>query len=280
MGWPDGSRVKDLQRYRRMMPFFMKRKSESIVYWNVSVRARGMIDFCHKLTDEYGMKVTPFMLVLHSLYKTFTVYPRANRFAKVGHIYQRNSIWFAFSVKKQWTNKATVSLVKKEFKKGFTLKDTVEAAKDKIAEGRDLNRMDEGEKEAKSFLWIPSFIIRLGYPFYKMLEEHGFVSRKTVLKSPMYSSAFFANVGAFELSSGYHHLYEIGNTSVFMVVGRMEDRPVVEDGKVVICPILPIKGSIDERMEDGFYLGKALKYFADQLEHPEKLLEPPGPPED
>lgn len=280
MGWPDGTRVKDLQRYRRMMPFFMKRKAESLVYWDVSVRAKGMMEFCRRMSSEYGMKVTPFMLVLHSLYKTFTVYPRANRFAKGGHIYQRNSIWFSFSVKKEWTNKATVSLVKKEFKKGFTLKDTVEAAKDKIAEGRDKKRMDEGEREARSYLWIPSIVIKLGYPIYRMLEENGFVSRKTVLKSPLYSSAFFANVGSFDLSSGYHHLYEIGNTSVLMVVGRMEDRAVVEDGKVVACPVLPVKGAVDERMEDGFYLGKALKYFTDQLEHPEKLLEPPGLPEE
>ena len=117
-------------------------------------------------------------------------------------------------------------------------------------------------------------MIRTAYPFYKFMDEHGLMTASYMRKEPLYSSAFFANVGTFEMDAGYHHLYEVGTTSIFMVVGYIKDQAVTENGRVVCRPVFPIKVTVDERMEDGFYLGRCMKYFVDGLENPEKLLAP------
>jgi hypothetical protein len=273
MGRPDGKVVKNLPEYRRMMPYFLRHKYESLYYWDYDFDTEKSDDFLERMSEEYGMRVTYFHLVLHSLMKTYVKYPRVNRFVKAGKIFQRDRIWFSFSIKKEMSTEAKVSIVKREFKPDFTLKDTVKAAKKDTKMGK-AGKGDKGEKEAKNYLRFPGPIIRLGYPFYKFMDEHGLFTRKYMEHEVLYSSAFVNNVGTFGANPAYHHLYEIGTIGVFIVVGAFVDKVVPEDGKPVIKRICPFKVTVDERSEDGFYFFKAFEYFRHQLENPEKLLEP------
>jgi hypothetical protein len=162
MGRPDGKVVKNLPEYRRMMPYFLRHKYESLYYWDYDFDTEKSDDFLERMSEEYGMRVTYFHLVLHSLMKTYVKYPRVNRFVKAGKIFQRDRIWFSFSIKKEMSTEAKVSIVKREFKPDFTLKDTVKAAKKDTKMGK-AGKGDKGEKEAKNYLRFPGPIIRLGY---------------------------------------------------------------------------------------------------------------------
>jgi len=274
MGRSDGVKVRGLPKYRRIMPHFMRTKQESIIYYESLIRAEKIMDFCERMTEEYKTNVTPFHLILHALLKTHVAYPRVNRFVKAGVIWQRKGIYFSFSIKKQMKTTSPISVVKRRFEPSFTLKDTVKTARKEIKEGRDMKKKDQAEKEASNYLWIPAPIIRMLYPAYKFLDEWGLLPASIIEKDPLYASAFIANIGAFNADTAYHHLYELGTIPVFLIVGRIKEMPVVENGRVVPALILPIKMTYDERIEDGFYYNRALSYFKDQLENPEKLLEP------
>lgn len=274
MGRPDGTIVKDIPSYRRMMPYFLKTKAESLTYHYPMIRAEKALEMADRLSVEMGEKVSIFPLVLHSLAKTLHAYPRSNRFVKGGRHYQRNGVWFSFSVKKEMTARSSISVVKREFKKEFTLQDTIRAAKATIRDGKDKRKVDPAEKETKSYLRFPSFLIKLGFPVYKFMDEHGLFSRSYVEKEPMYASAFLANVGSFNADAGYHHLYEIGTITLFLVIGKVQDMVVAENGVPVVRKILPVKVTFDERAEDGLYCSRGMDYFVDQIENPEKLLEP------
>jgi pyruvate dehydrogenase E2 component (dihydrolipoamide acetyltransferase) len=53
--------------------------------------------------------------------------------------------------------------------------------------------------------------------------------------------------------------------------GRIESKPVVRDGAIVIRSILPISLTWDHRIVNGVPVGQFLETLTDLLEHPEKL---------
>ena len=53
--------------------------------------------------------------------------------------------------------------------------------------------------------------------------------------------------------------------------GRIEPKPVVRDGAIVIGSILPISLTWDHRIVNGVPVGRFLETLTDLLEHPEKL---------
>src|SRR3989344_7066292 len=55
-------------------------------------------------------------------------------------------------------------------------------------------------------------------------------------------------------------------------VGRIEDKPVVRNGKIVIRKILPLSLSFDHRVMDGAIASRFLKEIVSHLEDPELLL--------
>ena len=134
MARPDGKVVRNLPTYRRMMPYFLRHKYESLYYWEYEFDAEPGLAFAERMSGEYGEKVTLFHLFLHSLLKTFAKYPGVNRFAKGGKIYDRHGIWFSFSVKKEFSTEGKVSIVKREFKPEFSLLDTIKTARKEAKE--------------------------------------------------------------------------------------------------------------------------------------------------
>jgi hypothetical protein len=274
MGRPDGRVVDDVPNYRRMMPLFMRNKAESLTYFDVNVKIDKAVEMARRLSEETGMKVTVFHLVLHTLVKVFYGFPRSNRFCKGGRHYQRDTVVLSFSVKKEMTARSKIAIVKREYQKDFTLYDTIKESLSVIEEGRDKKKDDMAEKETKQYLKLPLWVIRMGYPFYRFADEHNLLPRSIVKKDPMYASAFLANVGSFDAVPGFHHLYEIGTIGLFFTIGGFRDMVVAENGVPVVRRILPIKLTYDERVEDGMYCYRGMAFFIDQMENPEKLLEP------
>ncbi len=88
----------------------------------------------------------------------------------------------------------------------------------------------------------------------------------------MYTSAFIANLGSLGMPAGYHHLYEWGTSSLFVMVGRIEERAVVENGQVVIRKILPTRYSYDERIDDGLSAAYGMQTLKRVLENPAREL--------
>ena len=70
------------------------------------------------------------------------------------------------------------------------------------------------------------------------------------------------------MGSGFHHLYEWGTCPIFMTVGKIEDRPVVREGVLTHRPLLHIRFSYDERIDDGLSARHAIDAVKRVLEDP------------
>jgi hypothetical protein len=79
---------------------------------------------------------------------------------------------------------------------------------------------------------------------------------------------FVANLGSLDMAAGFHHLYEWGTCSAFLMAGKIEERPVVRDGRIVVVKVLPIRWTYDERIDDGLNARYALRAAERALENP------------
>ncbi|MBM4397774.1 MAG: 2-oxo acid dehydrogenase subunit E2, partial [Deltaproteobacteria bacterium] len=58
---------------------------------------------------------------------------------------------------------------------------------------------------------------------------------------------------------------------IVIVVGQVEDRPAVREGRVVARPMCTLTASIDHRVLDGYQAGKLAASIKTLLESPEML---------
>lgn len=73
----------------------------------------------------------------------------------------------------------------------------------------------------------------------------------------------------------YHHLYDFGTVPAFCAFGRKRHAEEIKDGEIVEQKYMDLKFNLDERICDGFYYARVIKYFLRLLSHPDVLDNPP-----
>jgi len=89
-----------------------------------------------------------------------------------------------------------------------------------------------------------------------------------------FGSCIVTSVGMFGLDEGFVPPTPFAHVPVYILVGAVRDRPVVQGDKVVSQPQLTITATIDHRFIDGAQLGSVAKVVRSILEDPWQL-EPP-----
>ena len=86
---------------------------------------------------------------------------------------------------------------------------------------------------------------------------------------PLFTSVYIANLGSIGLDTPYHHLYEWGTASVFMVVGRIFQKETRRGGE--LRHFVNVKFTVDERIAEGIYFAHAAALFQRLVAKPEIL---------
>ena len=124
---------------------------------------------------------------------------------------------------------------------------------------------------------LPQPILRWAARWVMKLDQLNLLPGFFIEGDGMFSSVFIANLGSIHMDAGYHHLYEYGNTPIFIMVGQVQRRPVVVDGVVVAQPQLHLRFTFDERIDDGLNARHAMDALVAALEDPERWLGGLGP---
>ncbi|MCX6131446.1 MAG: hypothetical protein NTX25_20580 [Proteobacteria bacterium] len=92
---------------------------------------------------------------------------------------------------------------------------------------------------------------------------------------PLYCSLYLANLGAIGLPGGFHHLFDLGTASTFLVIGPLEKQPMVDaEGAVVARDCLEFYFSFDERVSDGLNIWPSFRLIKVIMRHPTLLTQP------
>jgi hypothetical protein len=125
------------------------------------------------------------------------------------------------------------------------------------------------------FTHLPRWLMRIVIHILHRLDFYGRVPYDLIKADPNYASVFLTNLGSIKLNAGYHHLCNWGTTSVFVVIGEKERRPVFhEDGTFEMRTMLDVGITLDERIADGYYYAKTVRLLKKLIENPELLDRP------
>jgi len=265
---PDGKPAEGVAPFRRMMPFLMKGRTESAVYYEQEMDLTRTQLFIDDYNKTHAKRITVFHVFLWAAVRTLHERPGLNRFVMGGRIYQRDGVWISYSAKKELADGAPIVVLKRRFDPEMTFEQMVDFVHGDVKVGRS-DEKSHVDKELSLFLRLPALLLSLGVRLVRFLDSLNLLPGSFIGPDPMYASMFIANLGSVKLESAFHHLYEYGNIPLFAAVGRRKQVVAVdEQGRVVTRTVCSVKYSFDERVEDGLYCARALDITRGMVEDP------------
>ena len=272
---PEGFRVRGLAPYDYVSPYIMVERNDAC---NL---------FCDKFettaADKYirekraqGYKHFGLMHVILAAYvRTVSQKPYLNRFLSGQKQFARKNIIVSMAVKEELSSDNTNTVIKVEFKHEDTAADVYERFTNTYHEAF-ANGENGFDSIARIINYIPGVIKKFVVWILKMLDYFGILPKAIVKVSPFHSSMFFTSMGSLGIPPIYHHLYNFGNSPVFISFGTK--RHVCEldlDGNPVRRKYIDYTVVTDERICDGFSYASAFKTFRRYLANPWLLDNPP-----
>lgn len=266
----DGELVGKVHPYRKVMLHIMPSRNESVVYYDDYVVADELLRYLEIAKARFGCDMQHAMVaaVAHAMRTN----PSMNRFIAGRRLYQRKGVWITFSMKREKLNRAAkLTAVKREVGDNDSLKDLVEAINANIKVERS-DAVTYTDKEVGLFAKIPRPVMVVAVKLFKLLDYYNLLPASFIKNDGFYTSLFIANLGSIGMKAGYHHLYEWGTCPLFMMVGHLEERAFVEDGKIVTKRVIPMRFTFDERVDDGLNAGHGIKAAVSALENPFQIF--------
>ena len=258
-----------------MMPYmFGDRTSNEAVMGEVLDLTEVDKYLARKNAENPDFKYTWFHFITAAVAKTILLRPKMNWFIAGGRYYERKKIQIAFNVKRQFADEAEEAMAKfildpeggspmeqvHDYVRGFVTKVRKE---DQIV--GVTNTLDAVKK-------LPRPLFRLMAWTLKKLEYYGHYPQFLSVDDPCYSSAYITNLGSIKLSADYHHLFNWGTISFFIVISEKKLRPYWhEDGTYDLRNTIKLGLTVDERIADGYYFAKTLRLVRQIFAHPELL---------
>ncbi len=269
----DGRKLRTIQPMNRLMPYIMKKRSDSQNTFADKIEISKADLLCKQKVLE-GKTNFSFLHVLLAAYlRVITQRPGVNRFVSGQKIYARNEIVFVMTIKKEMSLSAPDTVIKVKFAPDDTLDEVYEkfnvVATDAIA---SLDKQTSFDKLMKLFNIIPGFVLKFIVWLVEKLDYIGWLPKGFMDLLPFYGSMIVTSMGSLGINPIYHHIYDFGNLPVFLSYGRK--RTVYEydkRGSLIKKRYIDIKAVTDERICDGFYFASAFKYFKKLVENPDVL---------
>lgn len=273
----DGRRIRHGDPFNVIIPFIMKARSDSQVFFDAEIDVSKVENLIRERRKS-GENVSFLEYFLTVVVRTIAKYPRMNRFVAGRRVFARDDIRVSMVVKRELSSDNDETTVKFNFAPDSTVDDVALALKEAVSKNKgetaDKNNTDKFVGILNKLpRWLLSFVVGM----LKFLDFYGIMPKAVHELSPFHTSVFVTNMGSIGAEPIYHHIYDFGTTSIFIALGNKKSQRVInKDGKMVERKVMKLRFAADERIADGYYLSKSLKYFTSLFAHPELLHEKPA----
>ena len=274
----DGWYVSGLDSMHVMMPYFFGERTRNEAVLGEAFDLTEVNRYIQeKNASGPDFKYTWFHFIVAAIAKVLLLRPKMNYFITGHRFYERKYIRISFVVKRQLDEKS------EELQANFLLdKDggsPMEQVHDYVRGYVTKVRKEDKTVGISNALNIvknlPRPIFRLMAWALRRMEYHGIYPKGLACDDPCYASVFVSNLGSIKLHADYHHLFDWGNNSFFVVINEKEKSPVFhEDGTFELHDTIKLGFTIDERIADGTYFAKSIRLMHHIFAHPELLDEP------
>lgn len=272
----DGWRVIGADPFFGVIPHIMPVRTASTVHFEEAIDCTGLDEFVRRMRRESDMTdLSRLTVMMAALVRTFSQYPHLNRFVKNRRIWARNYLSVSLVVKREMSLTGEESIIKPKFEPDATLHDVWEKLHADITANKGESENNDTGKLAVLLNAMPVWMLRAVVNIIDRADDKGRFSKLLNSASPFHTSVFITDIGSTGISSVYHHLYDFGTCSQFVSIGKREKRTRVTPEGVEEYPVINFRIVVDERIVDGYYYAKAIRYFVGLMKHPERLLTPP-----
>lgn len=270
----DGSLVRGESAMRRIMPYLMRGRNESLVFNDSIFRIEATRAWVKSYNSTHTARATLFHVLAYAVGQALHARPELNRFVSGGRLYQRHGVQLSFVVKKEMHDAGEATTVKLEVAAGEPFAQFAARMAQVITEAQTTERAVD--RETALIMRLPGPLVGVLVSVAKWLDRWNLFPRFMTDPDPMFASIFLANLGSVGISDAYHHLYEYGTVSLFGAVSAASREPFVEGDRVVVRPALKVRWTFDERIHDAFYSARSLTLVRDIIEDPERHLGAPS----
>jgi hypothetical protein len=274
----DGTYIKDLPYFTKMLPYVMPNRTEAAIYFEQDFDVTKTLEYVRAANadcPEGTKKLTFFQVFLCATARTIAQRPKLNRFIAGLRYYQRNRIVFNFVAKKELSDggaEINVTLPFSPYETLSTLPPKVSAYVSRIKRGEATDADDTTALLSR----LPRFANRIVFFALNSLDYHNALPFSFTKGLPFFSSVFFTNVGSVGIDAPFHHNFEFGTCGLFIAVGKIrKERTIGEDGQVRTRDMVKITFTYDDRIADGIYCGRAIDLLRSFVEDPVQLEAPP-----
>ena len=269
--------LEPLRGWRRVAVHTWRTPQDPSVYAVVDMPVTGALAYIERVREATGTKLTVTHLIARSLALGIRAFPQLNGIVARNRIMLRETVDIFLQVATEGGRDLS----------GFKIvradeKSVIEIAKE-VAERVELlrSRRDKQVERTKSVLdRIPLPIMgpvmrTIAFLIYDLDLD---LSRFGIVKDE-FGSAMVSNIATFGLTTAMAPLVPFSRTPLVVLVGQVEDRALVEEGRVVIRPLVTLGVTFDHRFMDGYQAGKMADlmraYLADPEHYEGKLTQAP-----
>ena len=275
-GWgdrSDGWKLRAIDPISLLAPYVMRTRLDSQVMYEVELPIDEIDAFIKKYRAEIpGLSI--MHVIMAAMVRVFSQRPYTNRFVVWNQVYARNSISISLAVKREISDKGEETVIKPEFEPTDTIADVVRKVSEEYR--ASMEEANETDNLAKLLGVIPPFLLRIAIKIFFAMDNLGILPKSIMKLSPWHTSVFLTNLGSVGIDSVYHHLYEFGTCSQFIALGQKKRTRIVdENGDEKVVKTTTLRFNNDERICDGHYYARSMRYLRKLLANPEMLLTPP-----
>jgi pyruvate dehydrogenase E2 component (dihydrolipoamide acetyltransferase) len=255
--------------WRKMAVVNWRHPTDPQVYARTEVDMAKALEYARQLSERGGISITATHLLLRAVALCLKEYPEANAIIRWNRIYIRKRINVFCHV---------AIPGKKPDLSGVLVRDA--DTKDLVAIAQELKEKvtairrgtDQELARTKAMLdKTPSFLYRLVLGVIEFLQYtlNLNLSRFGIPQDP-FGGAGVTSIGSLGMSEAFAPLSPITRMPIVISVGKVEEKPVVRDGNIVIRPMCVLCATLDHRIMDGYLAAKLAKFLTRYLADPER----------
>lgn len=237
------------------------------IYTRLEIDASPLLAYAARLSADSGVRVTPTHLVGRAVALGMREVPAFNGRVLLGRVVPHEEVHVGFAVDvADGDDLAPVTVRAADTKRTVVL-----AAE--IAE-----RVRRVRARADRDFAVSNRLVHLA-PRIALRPLLGFASLwngglgRRALGQPGFplGAAFVSSVGSIGIDEGFLAPVPFARCSLYVSVGAVRERPWVEDGELVVRPVMVLAATADHRIVDGAHAGTLSRFIREMLADPARM---------
>lgn len=268
----DRKRIKNLTGLNQILLDLKPKRCDSDVYINQKFDFTNLSKYMKNIKKEKE-SVTYFHAIVTAIGKIFYNREKLNYFVQNRHIYKHTEVIISFVAKVSFEDYSEEVMIIVPIEPNDNIFSISDKINKKIDTLRNKKHQKVGANNAIDILGKLPNIIRIPIVgLFKTFDKWGFLPSSLIEDNLYYSSVIVSNLGSIKCGAIYHNITDFGTCSGLITMGEIKDEEVLINGKKEIRTMCEFGINLDERIADGYYFAKSVKYLEYVFNNP-KLLE-------